>query len=94
MIVRKVGVTNELGLHLRAAAKLAKTASRYKCKIFLKNHNGQANGKSIINLLSLAAISGTEITVTLEGSDASDAWTAIDELFRDRFGEPQTKVLI
>jgi phosphocarrier protein len=87
MLVKKLGVTNALGLHLRAAAQLAKTASRYKCKISLKNHNGHANGKSIINLLSLGAIGGSEITFILEGKDAPDAWDAISNLFRNNFGE-------
>jgi phosphocarrier protein HPr len=87
MIVRKLGVTNALGLHLRAAARLAQTASRFKCKIHLKNHNGHADGKSVINLLSLAAMTGTEITLTLDGHDAPDAWDAIHQLFKSNFGE-------
>jgi phosphocarrier protein len=87
MIVKKMSLTNQLGLHLRAAAQLAQTASKYKCKILVKNHNGRANGKSIINLLSLAAIGGSEVTVVFEGKDAHDAWTAIHNLFNNKFGE-------
>ena len=87
MIVKTLDVTNALGLHLRAAAQVARTASRYKCKISLKNHNGSADGKSVINLISLAAIPGSEIIVTLEGKDAPDAWNAIHDLFSNNFGE-------
>jgi phosphocarrier protein len=87
MLVKKLGITNALGLHLRAAAKLAQTASRYKCNVTFKNQNGHANGKSTINILSLCAIEGSEIIVTLEGNDAPDAWDAIYNLFASNFGE-------
>jgi len=87
MLVKKLGVTNALGLHLRAAAQLAKTASRYKCKISIKNDNGHADGKSTINLLSLCALGGSEVTVILDGNDEPDAWDAIRNLFASNFGE-------
>ena len=86
MLVKKIGINDPLGLHLRVAAQLAKTASNYKCKITVKNHNGHANGKSILNLLALSAIAGSELTIILEGVDASAAWNAIDHLFHDTLG--------
>jgi phosphocarrier protein len=87
MIVETVAITHPLGLHLRAAAQLARTASRFKCDIRLKNHNGCANGKSVINLISLAAVPGSEVTVVLEGKNAPEAWDAIHTLFTHRFDE-------
>jgi phosphocarrier protein HPr len=88
-INEKVIITNRLGLHLRAAAKLAKTSSKFKCDILFKNHHHQADGKSVINLLALAAPKGTELTVTFQGEDAWAARSAIQNLFSSNFGEKE-----
>ena len=72
-ITENFKVLNRLGLHLRAAAELARTCSKYKCRILVKNHLHQADGKSIINLLVLAAPCGAELTITFDGEDAGEA---------------------
>jgi phosphocarrier protein len=86
-IIEKVKLTNRLGLHLRAAAEFVRTSSKFKCGIEVKNHRHQADGKSIINLLALAAHYGSELTVTFKGDDARDASSAIQSLIQNKFGE-------
>jgi phosphocarrier protein len=88
-ITEKVRVLNQLGLHLRAAALLVKTSSRFKCRILLKNHHNYADGKSLLNLIVLAATCGSELTVVYEGVDAWDACNAIHDLFVRKFGESE-----
>ena len=86
-ITEKVRLTNRLGLHLRAAAEFAKTSSKFKCRILVKSHRHQADGKSVINLLALAATCGSELTMTFRGDDAEDAYSAIQCLVQAKFGE-------
>jgi phosphocarrier protein HPr len=83
----KMKIINRLGLHLRAAAELVKTASKFKCRILIKNHHHHANCKSLLNLMALAASYGSELTLIFEGEDAMDAQKAIQSLFLNRFGE-------
>lgn len=77
---------NRLGLHLRAAAAFVRVSSKYKCRILVKNSHGHLNAKSLINLLTLAASYGKELTLVFEGDDANEAWTAIHALFLSKFG--------
>jgi phosphocarrier protein HPr len=88
-ITEKITITNRLGLHLRAAAELAKTSSKFRCEILFKNRHHQADGKSVINLLALAATKGAELTVTFQGEDARDARSAIQRFFSSNFGEKE-----
>ena len=89
MVVKKLSVRNELGLHLRAAAQLARIASKFACRVSVANHNGKADGKSPISLLAIGAAGGTEVTVTVEGKGERTAISEIQELFMNRFGEAQ-----
>jgi phosphocarrier protein len=89
MIRRIVQIRNRLGLHARAAAKLVKTASRYESEVKLSRVGGfqEIDGKSILGILLLAASYGTELEVTVRGSDEIEAAEAIESLVRNRFGE-------
>jgi phosphocarrier protein len=89
MIRRVVQIRNRLGLHARAAAKLVKTASRYESEVKLSRVGGfqEIDGKSILGILLLAASYGTELEVTVRGSDEIEAAEAIESLVRNRFGE-------
>jgi phosphocarrier protein HPr len=86
-ITEKFKVLNQLGFHLRAAAKFTTVCSRFKCSILVKTHHHQADGKSVISLLTLAAVCGTELTITFDGEDAWDAHAAVSNLFLTKFGE-------
>jgi len=88
-LTKKLKILNRLGLHLRAAAQFVKTTSKFKCRILVKNGNGHVNGKSIINLMTLAAGYGAELTLVFEGEDAQDALKEIQSLFLNKFGEKE-----
>ncbi|HEY3131296.1 MAG TPA: HPr family phosphocarrier protein [Acidobacteriota bacterium] len=89
MIQRQVVILNRLGLHARAAAKLAKIASSFQCEVKLARagRNEFINGKSILGILMMAAGPGTSLCVTADGSDESAAMAALEELIQNRFGE-------
>lgn len=80
-------ITNTKGLHVRAATVLAKTASQFQSTVCVELRGEKANGKSVMNLLLLTASQGTSITVTINGSDAQNAMSAIQAVVEDGFGE-------
>lgn len=88
-IIEKVKVANRLGLHLRAAAQLVKASCKFKCRILIRNNQGHVDGKSLLNLITLAASYGSELTLIFEGEDARDASRTIQELFLNKFGEKE-----
>jgi phosphocarrier protein HPr len=89
MICQTVLVSNKLGLHARAAAKLVRVASRFSSEIHLsrENANQRIDSKSILGILMLAASQGTRLVVTIEGKDEADSGKAIRRLFEAKFGE-------
>ena len=89
MTREQVMITNKLGLHARAAAKLVHTASEFESEIFVGTEHEEVNAKSILGILTLAATKGTPLTVRAEGTDEKEAVRAIADLFADKFGEGQ-----
>ena len=83
----KCAISNELGLHLRAAAALVKVAESFKSEVTLYRDGMSANGKSIIALVTLAAAKGTRIRIIAEGPDAQEAVSAVEALVTNGFGE-------
>ena len=80
-------ISNQLGLHLRAAAAFVKVAERFKSDITLEREGTRANGKSIIALVTLAAPLGTRVRVSADGPDAEEAVAALAALIANKFGE-------
>lgn len=80
-------VSNKLGLHARAAAKLTQLAGRYTSEIFISKGAQRVNAKSIMGVMMLAAGIRTTVKIEANGSDADSALTAIQILFDDKFGE-------
>ncbi len=80
-------VSNELGLHTRAAAIVVRTATRFKSRITLSNGDARADAASVLDLLTLAATRGTELLVEAEGPDARKAVEAIGNLIDRHFAE-------
>lgn len=80
-------IKNKLGLHARAAASLVKLTSKFASDIKIIKEGIEADGKSILGILSFAAIKGTAITVVTEGDDASAAMSDIEDLIESGFGE-------
>ncbi|RMG58862.1 MAG: HPr family phosphocarrier protein [Deltaproteobacteria bacterium] len=87
VVTRDFEITNELGLHARAASALANLAGKFSSEIKLVKDGVEVNGKSIMGILMLAAPKGSVITVEARGEDALEAVDAIGELIKDRFGE-------
>ena len=82
-------VTNRLGLHARASAKLTQVASGFQSEIWLTRNGRRVNAKSIMGVMMLAAGKGASITVETEGADAEAALAAIRALVAERFGEAE-----
>ncbi|MCJ7753995.1 MAG: HPr family phosphocarrier protein [Thermoanaerobaculales bacterium] len=82
-------ITNKLGLHARAAAKLVHTASAFEAEIYIGTEHEEVNAKSILGILTLAATKGTPLIVRADGVDEKAAVEAIVALFADKFGEGQ-----
>lgn len=87
MINQRITIINKLGLHARAATKLATTAGRFACRVRTGRNGKMVDAKSVMALMLLAAAQGTELEFELDGSDEQEAWTAISELINDYFGE-------
>lgn len=89
MIQEQLTIINKLGLHARAAAKLVAVAGRFESRIRLVKEGRDADAKSIMSVMMLAATQGTELDVEIEGPDASEAWSALLDLVQNRFDEPE-----
>jgi phosphocarrier protein HPr len=87
---RTVTITNRLGLHARAAAKLVRLAGGFRSQVWLTRADTQhkmVNAKSIFNVLLLAAAQGTALELFTEGEDETAAAEALCKLIADKFGE-------
>ena len=80
---------NKLGLHARAAARLVALAAEFSSSIEIHCKGAEADAKSIMAVMMLAATCGTELTIICDGKDESRALAAILELIEDRFGEEE-----
>jgi len=82
-----ITIVNKLGLHARAAAKVAELASQFTANQTVLSDGQSADCKSIISLLMLAAGQGSQVTIKASGPDAAKACQALCALITDRFGE-------
>ncbi|MBZ0104434.1 MAG: HPr family phosphocarrier protein [Sulfuricella denitrificans] len=87
MLQREIEITNKLGLHARASAKLTQTAGQHRSQIWLSRDNKRINAKSIMGVMMLAAAKGTTISIETDGEDEEQAMNAIVALISDKFGE-------
>ncbi len=84
---RKVVVQNEVGLHARPAKNLVTELNKYESDVFIEKDDYRVNAKSIIGVLTLAAIKGTELMVIAEGDDAEEVLDVVERMFQERLGE-------
>ena len=84
---RGVQVRNKLGMHARAAVKFVQTANTFRSEVKVVKDDQEANGKSIMGLLTLVAAHGVTMTVICDGDDAEAAVSALAELVGTGFGE-------
>ena len=87
MIKKKVTIINKLGLHARAAVKFVNLANRFTSSVKIEKGRNKIDGKSILGILTLAAVQGTEITLSISGKDEQSAVEALVVLILDRFNE-------
>ena len=80
-------IKNELGVHVRPATKLVKTANKFDSNISIIKDDLEIDAKSIMGILMLAASQGTKILVTAEGTDSKEALAEMGRLIEDKFGE-------
>jgi phosphotransferase system HPr (HPr) family protein len=85
----KLKIINKLGLHLRAAAELVKTANKFKSQVMVHHGVQNVNAKSLMGLMTLAAAQGTEMEFVVEGEDAKEAMAALKALLAAKFGEKE-----
>lgn len=84
---RDVQVRNRLGMHARAAVRFVQIANGFKSEVKVVKDGQEANGKSIMGLLTLVAAHGVTMKVVCEGDDAAEALTALADLVASGFGE-------
>ncbi|AKU92224.1 HPr family phosphocarrier protein [Vulgatibacter incomptus] len=84
---RTFTIVNRLGLHARAAARLVQTANRFQSEISVSRNGQNANAKSIMGVLMLAAAQGSTVAVRTDGADGAEAMEAIGALIESGFGE-------
>lgn len=87
MIRSTITISNRLGLHARASAKLTKLAGSFRSDIHLSRNGRRVNAKSIMGVMMLAAGQGSEIEIEADGDDETAAMQALRELVDGRFGE-------
>lgn len=85
MVTKTLVLTNEEGLHARAAALFVRTANRFQSEITLSLEGEEVNGKSIIGIMSLGAFEDEEITIKTEGSDEEEAMESLENLISSKF---------
>ena len=89
MIRSTVTISNKLGLHARASAKLTKLAGSFACEVHLSRNGRRINAKSIMGVMMLAAGMGSDVELETEGADEQAANIALSALINDKFGEGQ-----
>ena len=89
MIKRSARISNKLGLHARASAKLTKLAASFECDVHMSRNSRRINAKSIMGVMMLAAGKGSRVVLETDGPDETEALDAITALIGDYFGEGQ-----
>jgi len=84
---REVEIVNRLGMHARPAMQFVQTANKFTSSVAVCKGTEKVNGKSIMEMMMLAAMPGTKLRVECEGPDAEACLDALDQLVRDKFHE-------
>jgi phosphocarrier protein len=87
MLQATTTISNKLGLHARASAKLTKLAGSFPCEVWIAKGERRVNAKSIMGVMMLAAGVGSEVTVDTDGDQAQEALDAVLALIAAKFGE-------
>jgi phosphocarrier protein HPr len=87
MIKTSTTISNKLGLHARASAKLTKLAGSFPCEVWMAKGERRVNAKSIMGVMMLAAGMGSTVVIDVDGEREEEAMTALLALIGDKFGE-------
>ena len=87
MIQTPITISNKLGLHARASAKLTKLAGAYPCEVWISRGERRVNAKSIMGVMMLAAGLGTDVVLETSGEQEREAMDGLVALIQDKFGE-------
>ncbi|MBC8358043.1 MAG: HPr family phosphocarrier protein [Candidatus Aminicenantes bacterium] len=89
MLEKKITIKNKLGLHARAAVKFANLANRFNSSVKIEKDGNEIDGKSILGILTLAAVQGSQIILKVSGTDEDRAFKALIELINNKFQEKE-----
>ena len=89
MIKTTITISNKLGLHARASAKLTKLAGGFPCEVWMTKGERRINAKSIMGVMMLAAGIGSQVELETSGEREQEAMDALLALINDKFGEGQ-----
>jgi phosphocarrier protein len=89
MLKKKITIKNKLGMHARAAVKFVNMANRFSSTVRIEKNGNEIDGKSILGILTLAAVQGTEIIIKVSGKDEDRALRALVELIDGKFLEKE-----
>jgi phosphocarrier protein HPr len=84
---REIEITNKLGLHARASAKLTQLAGQFAAEVWISREGRKVNAKSIMGVMMLAAAKGSLVAIETDGPDEDAAMTALLALIKEKFGE-------
>ena len=87
MVSKNVVVNNQVGLHARPATFFIQKANEFKSSIWVEKEERRVNAKSLLGVLSLGIVKGTNITLIADGADEKEAVAALVDLVNDNFGE-------
>ena len=87
MIKTSTNISNKLGLHARASAKLTKLAGGFPCEVWISKGERRVNAKSIMGVMMLAAGLGSKVEIETHGVNEQAAMDALLALINDKFGE-------
>ncbi len=86
-MISTITISNKLGLHARASAKLTKLAGSFPCEVWIARGERRVNAKSIMGVMMLAAGIGSQVVLDVTGEREAEAMAALTALFADKFGE-------
>jgi len=86
-LCKKIKIMNDLGLHARAAARIVALGKQHKSQLFLKKDDREADGSSILSILTLSCPKGTEIEARIVGEDSEVFMEKLNQLLEQRFEE-------
>ena len=86
-LCERIRISNDLGLHARAAAKIVELGNKFESQLYLKKDDREVDGSSILAILTLSCPKGTEIEVRIVGNDSEAFMVRLRELLEQKFGE-------